>query len=161
VTDSVCALAVWAAVACGLAVMGGCSSEAPPRASSTTATRQTPAQYADTGSPSGASHPAEPQASPATGRTSARAEPSFSPESIEIVAKGTHGQERVLTVTAPANTRFAIGIPMSLSLQCATTVLTPGDPTSYRVVCPPAPAGSQLLATISYGAFDYGFAKSL
>ncbi|QGN59032.1 hypothetical protein [Nostocoides sp. HKS02] len=87
--------------------------------------------------------------------------PTLGPESITIVSRRSLGGNRVLRVTAPADTRFRIGPTMELAVPCPATVEKAGDPTAYRVVCPASPHGSQLIATISLGDFEYSFFKSL
>jgi hypothetical protein len=85
----------------------------------------------------------------------------MSGDSVVIVAKSRHGQDLVLTVEAPASTHVGIGRDMESPVPCASTVLSAGDVVWYRVLCPPAPPRSQLMATISNGAFDYTFPKRL
>ena len=87
-------------------------------------------------------------------------EPEFSPESIRITKKGKRGPERVFTVVAPQDTRFAIGKDYT-GAPCTADVTESGTPSTYQVVCPPAPKGSQLVATISYGDWEYSFKKAL
>jgi hypothetical protein len=87
-------------------------------------------------------------------------EPEFSPQSIRILKKGKRGHELVLTVSAPQDTRFAIGQDYT-DAACTAVAVKPGTPSTYQVVCPPAPKGSQLVATISYGDWEYSFKKAL
>ena len=66
----------------------------------------------------------------------------------------------LLTVVAPPNTRFAIGKDY-VGAACTADVTKRDAPSTYRVVCPEAPDGSELVATITYGDFDYSFMKAL
>lgn len=83
------------------------------------------------------------------------------PQSIAIVDRSMVGGDLVLRVMAPADTRFGIGPTVELAAAYPATVEKQGDPTAYRVVCPAAPRGSQLVATVTLGDFDYSFSKPL
>jgi hypothetical protein len=86
---------------------------------------------------------------------------SLGPSSIVIVAKTKSASGTVLRVTAPTGTRFGVGKGVMDAIDCKATVVASGKPTAYRVVCPPAPTGSQLVATVPMGDFDVSFLKPL
>ena len=100
------------------------------------------------------SPPVDPSSSPTSER-------SFSPASIAIGSKVNRGSEIELEVKAPPRTRFRIGQDMTLSVDCHATAMDNADPVSYHVVCPVQTPKGQLIATISYGDFDYTFMKVL
>lgn len=89
------------------------------------------------------------------------AEPTFSPSSVWVVAHEVNGDQVRLQVIAPVHTRFQLGRDLSTALPCRATGESLRGPVSYFVVCPKAPDGSALMATISYGDFKYTFMKAL
>lgn len=98
---------------------------------------------------------------PADSSSSPTSERSFSPASIAIGSKVSRGSVIELEVKAPPRTRFRIGQDMTLSVDCRATAKDNADPVSYHVVCPVQTPKGQLIATISYGDFDYTFMKVL
>jgi hypothetical protein len=66
----------------------------------------------------------------------------------------------VLTVVAPPDTRVGLGKEYQ-GVACTADVLTPGAIPTYEVTCPPSGVGDELVATISYGEWDYTFMKAL
>lgn len=66
-----------------------------------------------------------------------------------------------MTARAPEGTRFGVGTTVNDAAPCTTTVIKPGDRTTFRVVCPAAPKTSKLVATIPMGDFEASFVKPL
>jgi len=75
-------------------------------------------------------------------------------------ASASAGRVEALRVKAPANTRFAIAThgQDEFAIDCTATSATGTD---YEVRCPRQDGAQDLLSTISFGDFDYGFTHAL
>lgn len=91
--------------------------------------------------------------------------PTFSPESIKVLAQETvnrgAGELVVLQVRAPRDSRFLIGRGSAdLAAPCKNTIAKPEE-VVYRVECPRQGSGQKLFSETAYGDFDFGFTKKL
>lgn len=124
--------------------------------SSSLGTSSTPLNSANSSSPVASKSPLE----------SSSAVPTFGPDSITVLSqetiRGKYGKAESLRVLAPVDTRFKIGVGTSAddAISCESKVLSK-NPVLYQVTCPYQGPGNKLFSTITYGEFDYGFAKKI